>query len=392
MFQTIENCEIIYKMVNYLLKKTNEFQSLKILDSNYKSEDINDINESTIVIFSNIRKDKIQQNITFLSEKINLVIILDDTSINDINLNTNQIILGTSYLNGIFYGKYNYILSGKLLNRDVIFPKKKCLAIIHAYNVSDIISNVLLYLINNEIDIYILDNWSSDDTYAICEKIKYSATNRILLEKYPDKPSDFYEWEKQLHKTEEISKNMNYDWYLHYDSDEIINSPFPELNLCQAISFVDKLGYNCISKTILDFRFTSDQSSCNDAITDNKYFEFGKRQGHHENSQIKIWKNTDDILLAHAGGHTAKFQNIENKCYPFLFRTDHYQYRSKKQMKNKLDNILQRMSKEEKEKGWHSHNRLYLDKCDGFDKNSLIYFNEDATREYCIQFLTRIGI
>lgn len=325
--------------------------------------------------------------------KANNFALLFNNKPQNFNMLPNQQLTGLTY-------KYNsenkdviLTIAGKNVNRNVVYPIKKCLAIIHSYNVDDIIEQTIDYLFKNDIDVYVLDNWSTDKTYDIVNKLQIINPTKLYLVKYPEKPTDQYEWTKQLQQTEQLASKLNYDWYLHYDSDEFINSPFPELTLQKALSFIDYLGYNCVSKTILDFRFTKCQSIISNPVAENKLFEFGKRTGHQFDQQIKIWKNIGtNIDLSSTGGHQVKFANIERKCYPLMFRTDHYQFRSQIQMKTKLDDIVKRTEKERSEKGWHGHNLLYLDKMKGFDREDLLCFDKNATSYYFIEFLSRIDL
>ena len=43
----------------------------------------------------------------------------------------------------------------------------KVLAIIHCFNEVDIIAQTLEYLFSQQIDVYVMDNWSDDGTYEL---------------------------------------------------------------------------------------------------------------------------------------------------------------------------------------------------------------------------------
>ena len=96
----------------------------------------------------------------------------------------------------------------------------KVLAIIHFYNEVDILDRTIEYLLSQEIDIYLIDNWSQDGSYELARKYQTAFSNRIYLERFPvEGKSSSYEWYKQLERTEQIAKELNYNWFLHYDTE-----------------------------------------------------------------------------------------------------------------------------------------------------------------------------
>jgi hypothetical protein len=286
----------------------------------------------------------------------------------------------------------NLTLAGRHLNRNISYPLKKCLAIIHSYNEEDIIGKTIEHLLENNIDVYVLDNWSADATFQVVADIRRQQPSRVHITRFPEVQTKYYEWETQLKETERLAKILSYDWYLHHDADEFIRSPFPELPLQQAISFIDHLGYNCISRNILDFRFIKRQTIFDNPLNDNVFFEFGNRPGHRYDQQIKAWKNIGEIDIASSAGHQVKFKTHLRRCYPILFRTDHYQFRNPQQMQRKLENLLTRIEKEYTQKNWHNHIYMFLDKYQGFDQENLIELDNATTQKYFFELISRIGI
>jgi len=151
-------------------------------------------------------------------------------------------------------------ISGKQVNIITDIPQKKILAIMHVYNEIDFIQESIEHLLNQNIDIIVLDNWSNDGTYEKILELKKKYSQALYIERFPNESTFYYEWENQLKKTEEISRTYDYDWFIHYDSDEIRLSPWQDITLRQAISFIDYLGYNTIDFTVLDFRPTETAS------------------------------------------------------------------------------------------------------------------------------------
>lgn len=285
------------------------------------------------------------------------------------------------------------VISGRELQISKCIRPKKILAILHIYNEEDIITDIVEHLINQGVDIYAFDNWSNDSTFDILTLLKDKYPDRIILDRFPDHGSDNYEWESQLQKTEDIAFNMkDYDWFLHYDADEVRVSPWKGITLSRAISFIDSLGYNAIDFTVIDFRPTEEDNNQNILIK-NRFFEFGKRPGHF--SQVKGWKRQEGIkiCLSKTGGHEAQFAN--RKIYPIKFLTKHYPLRSTQQAKKKIFiDRLPRFEKENKEKGWHTqYNNFSNESSLIYDKQYLINWNEDFfMADFLIERISGIGI
>ncbi|OOC63691.1 glycosyltransferase [Paenibacillus ihbetae] len=266
------------------------------------------------------------------------------------------------------------------------------LAIINTYNEEDIIAETINHLLLQGIDVKIIDNWSTDKTYEIVRELSESS-NRITVERYPDKPTEFYQWGKLLENVENLSSKLNYDWFIHYDADEIRESPWVEYNLRQAISFVDYCGYNAIDFTVLDFRPINSAIVTNNHEDNLKFFEFGKRNGHFV--QIKCWKKNGNVRvnLSESGGHEAFFS--DRRVYPIKFLTKHYPLRNKEQALKKIfmDRNC-RISPEEKSKGWHTqYNSFTGSESFEWDKSYLIPWNRSFfISEYLVERISGIGI
>ena len=286
-------------------------------------------------------------------------------------------------------------LAGKFANYKKNDSKLKILAIICLYNEADIIAQNVEYLVKQNIDVHIIDNWSNDGSYEIVKHLMAGSKN-IILERYPVRGrSKYYEWKKLLRRVENVSLDSGYDWVIHYDSDEIRESPWPGVNLYDGITFVNSLGFNAIDFTVLNYRFTkstNDFSEKNDPRTYFKYCEFGDHPGHF--IQIKAWKNTDNpVELKSSGGHDASFKG--RRVYPIKFLINHYPLRSKKQANKKIFlDRLPRFSPEELKIGFHSHYNEYKQrKIIKFDEGQLIDgLSKDFKYRYFVELISGIGL
>lgn len=268
---------------------------------------------------------------------------------------------------------------------------KKCQAIVTLYNDKDIIDQVIKHLLSQGIAVHIVDNWSSDGSFELVRSLA-SNNQHLSFERYPKIKPKYYQWGDLLKRVEEIAKEGSFEWYIHYDADELRISPWPEVSLVEAVSFVDSLGYNALDFTILDFRPIKDGFDGSQKIESFiEYFEFGRRPGHFQ--QIKAWKNTgQEVDISSTGGHEAVFAG--RKIYPLKFITKHYPLRSNAQARRKIfEERLPRISPQEKKKGWHIQYNKFSQKDDFiWPKTKLIKFDNHARQKYLIEMLTGVGI
>lgn len=270
--------------------------------------------------------------------------------------------LGTPYPINEFSGlKGCLFLKGKTFefaHENPVPDSFHVLAIVHFYNEADILSRTIEYLLSQEIDIYLIDNWSNDGSYEIAEKYQSMYPEKIFLEHFPlSGKNDYYEWYNQLERTETISKNSDYDWYIHYDVDEMRCSPWRNITLRKAIYHIDQLGYNCVENTVIDFRLTVPGQS--NIFMKDTFFDFRHKRLWFD--QVKTWKKTRQIDLKSSGGH---FAHVENpRIFPLKILNRHYPLRSVEQARKKVfTDRLPRFEKEKSERGWHGHyNRFQKD-------------------------------
>jgi len=275
----------------------------------------------------------------------------------------------------------------------VIEPKEfKTAAIINLFNEADVIECVVNYLATQGVEVHLIDNWSEDGSYEICQRLVNEGLAKYC-KRFPDEKSDHYEWAAQLKHSAIYALALDADWIVHYDADEIRCSPWPQLTLNKAFQFVDSLGYSAVDFTVIDFRFT-DEGEGSTAPPDRlNYFEFPRHQANF--SQIKAWKNLHQLVDLHTyGGHEVVFE--QRKVYPLKFLTKHYSLRSKKQAEEKIyRRRIPRIQKERDELGWHVHFDLYtyIDQIEPWSKDELIYFKElHFNDEFLIERLSGCGL
>ena len=266
--------------------------------------------------------------------------------------------------------------------------KVRVLAVIHFYNEADIIGSTIQYLLDQDVDLYLVDNWSSDGSYEIAEDFQRKYHDRIYLERFPaEGRSDDFVLYDQLNRTEEISYEVDYDWFIHYDADEIRISPWKDVSLRDAISYIDFLGYNGIENTVIDFRMVDMKDSI---YPDGKYFDFRYKQ--YWINHLKTWKKTDEVDLKSTGGHYAHYKHP--KIFPLHILNKHYPIRNLEQARKKVFiDRKPRFAKEKKQRGWHGHyDKINQTEDFIYSKEDLFEWDEDTFDKLYFQLFMEAGL
>lgn len=283
-------------------------------------------------------------------------------------------------------------LTGTHANPVKIRRLKRIAAIIHGYNEADILPKVFQHLTQQGIETHYFDNWSEDGSWEIAlDSVRSGLVAHS--ERFPDKPTAQCQWYSQLVRTEEYAKNIEVDWILHHDADEIRLSPWRDVTLQEAISWIDSLGYNAIDFTVIDFRFLKSVPNVSPPFQQNLgHFEFGRRPGHFV--QVKGWKNVKRVNLAESAGHNVLFEG--RRVYPLKFLLKHYPLRNKEQSENKIfKNRLPRYVTEKERYGWHTQYDRFKNSMEitGWEYHDLVPWHPILfNTEYVVERLSGIGL
>jgi hypothetical protein len=266
-------------------------------------------------------------------------------------------------------------------------------ALMSAYNEADVIETTLSYLIEQGIDVYLIDNWSTDRTSELAEK--FLGKGLIGIEKFPaEAPPVYFSWKAILRRFEDLARHeLEADWFMLQGADEIRSSPWPELSMRQAIYRVDRAGYNAIDHTVMEFcPIDNSFREGSDFIGHFKYFRFPSHHAYFK--QSNTWKNRGlNVDLCTTGGHQAKFER--RLIYPFKFLLRHYPIRSQQHGERKVfRERIPRWDPDEKTHGWHNQYDQ-LEQGENFlhDIEELIEFDAGSFyEEYLVERLTGVGI
>lgn len=229
----------------------------------------------------------------------------------------------------------------------------RVIAIISAFNEGDIISFVIRHLVENGVDVYLLDNHSTDDTLEQAKP--WLGRGLIEIEQFPAEgagASAKFDWTAILRRKEELAATLQADWFMHHDADEVRESPWPGMSLQEGIRWVDRLGYDTIDFRVLNFPpFTEGFRAGDDPRV--RFTEW-EEPALPDTFQLKGWKATPAPLsLASSGGHIVSFPG--QRIFPIKFLMRHYPIRSEDHGRRKVfEERKNRFLEGERAIGWHT--------------------------------------
>ena len=221
----------------------------------------------------------------------------------------------------------------------------RIVAILAAYNEARFINACLENLISQGIEVYLLDNGSTDQTAEIAKK--WLGKGLIDIEYLPRNGT--FQLQTQLQRKQELTAELEADWFMHVDADEILGPPLGDWNLAQAITAVAEAGYNMINFQEYTFVPTSefpDHDHAHYQQTMRHYYPFAKLTPF----GIRAWKNgPEPVNLTGSGGHRPFFAGM--RLCPLFFVNKHYQFLSASYAIRKYGKTV--YDPDELSSGWH---------------------------------------
>ena len=202
----------------------------------------------------------------------------------------------------------------------------RVVAIVAAYNESDIIAQVVADLIAQGTDVYFLDDGSSDGTVAAVEPFVGHGVLAIEPLRVANRPASVerFDWEIILRRKADVARSIDADWFIHHDADELRESPWRGVTLSDAVQRVDAADFNAIDFASLDFWPVHDGFQTGDDLR--TAFTHYSRRAPYDAVQIRAWKNTGaDVDLVSSGGHDIQFPG--RHVFPIRFLSRHYPIR-----------------------------------------------------------------
>ena len=225
-------------------------------------------------------------------------------------------------------------------------------AIIAAYNEADVIGCVVGDLIEQGVQVYLLDDGSTDGTLAAVEPYRGRGLLEVERLSGGEGPAaGGFEWERILRRKAQLAHELDADWFIHHDADEFRESPWPHLSLKAAIQLVDEAGFNTIDSTRFDFWPCHDRFRPGEDVR--LAFTHYAPPAPYDRLQIRCWKRTDALVdLAGSGGHEVRFPG--RKVFPVRFVLRHYPIRGQAHGERKVFTERRaRFLAAERARGWH---------------------------------------
>ena len=222
----------------------------------------------------------------------------------------------------------------------------RALAIIAAYNEERFIGACIENLIRQGLDVYLIDNESTDNTLGIANR--YTGRGLVRVEQL--RREGVYCWEHILRRKAEIAASSGYDWIMHVDADEIRLPPARYSSIYEALTDVDIQGYNAVN--FMEFSFVPTLES-----PDHDHLDFQQTMRWYypflpsPMNRLTLWKwQTDRVEdLVASGGHQVAFPGL--RPWPMFFPMRHYLFLSVRHAREKW--VDRQYSPAEIDRGWH---------------------------------------
>jgi hypothetical protein len=222
----------------------------------------------------------------------------------------------------------------------------RIVALLTIRNEAFYLGRCLQHLASQGIEVCVIDNGSSDTSLAIAEKWLNKGVIRIEHLPY----NGCFELARILENEQRIAGEIDGDWFIHHDADEIREAPSPFKTLKEGFIAADRQGYNAVNFDEFVFLPTTDDKSFigTDYVAHMRYYYFFEP---FENRRINAWKRGETpIDLVRSGGHLVEFEGRRVFSQNFIMR--HYIGLSKEHIISKFAGRVF-SSKEITERGWH---------------------------------------
>ena len=136
----------------------------------------------------------------------------------------------------------------------------RVVALMQVFNEGDVLDATLSWLIRQGVDVWVLDNWSTDASFEIA--LSHRGRGVINVERFPsDGPQRHCAHRDVLTRKEILSARLDADWFILADADEIRTPPWPGIDLREALFRIGRAGFNAVDYTTVVFRRWTTTSS-----------------------------------------------------------------------------------------------------------------------------------
>ena len=247
----------------------------------------------------------------------------------------------------------------------------RVVALLAAHNEQRFIVACLEHFIRHGVEVYLIDNESADGTVDLARP--FLGHGLIGIETMPR--GGLYPWKQILDRKAALAEEIDAEWFMHADPDEIRLPPAADRTLAEAIARADTAGYNAINffeYTFVPTRQEPDHDHPDYLRTMRRYYPFSPTYP----NQLKGWKKQPvPVDLSSSAGHLVQFPGLN--MYPTPFPMRHYLFLSAEHAVRKY--VRQTWDPGELEMGWHrARSRLRPDDIVLQDESTLRIYTEDA--------------
>lgn len=220
----------------------------------------------------------------------------------------------------------------------------RVIALIAAYNERRFIATCIDHLHRQGVESYVIDNESTDGTAAIAGAFR--GRGLAGLETLPRR--GHYCWAELLRRKEELASELEADWFIHLDPDELRLPPAGASTLEGALAGVQQKGFNAVDFSEFVFVPTAespDHDHGNFVETMRWYYPYAPRPA----CRVSAWrKQPERVDLVSSAGHGVRFPGL--RVCPDLFPMRHYLFLSRAHAVEKYNRTY---APDEIVRGWH---------------------------------------
>lgn len=219
-------------------------------------------------------------------------------------------------------------------------------AVLAARNEERFIGPCLENLIGQGVRVYVCDNESTDGTLAIAQQ--HLGKGVVGIEHIAFDGT--YRWERILRRKEELFGELDSDWVMHVDADEIHLPPPGWATIPDALAAVGAQGYDAVE--FAEFTFVPTQESPDHDHEDyvrtlRTYYPFRPRSPH----CVRAYRTqAGPVEIAWSGGHHSRLH--DERLSPLQFRMKHYLFLSHGHAVRKYAG-RHYSAQEVEQRGWH---------------------------------------
>ncbi|MDO9150181.1 MAG: glycosyltransferase family 2 protein [Methylotenera sp.] len=194
----------------------------------------------------------------------------------------------------------------------------RVVALLAIRNEALFLERCLNHLYHQGIETCIIDNDSTDSSLAIAQSYIGRGVSRIVNLPY----EGCFDLPRILKLKEMLTREIDADWFIHYDADEIREAPKPYNTLLEGIEEADKQGFNAINFDEFVFMPTSNTEAYEnkDYVAQMQYYYFFEP---YPLRRLNAWKKMPEpVDIVNSAGHCVSFPGLN--LFPTSFIMRHY--------------------------------------------------------------------